>query len=90
MAILRIGSNILITLVLGLLLARWTTTLPYEFPWLTAGIAAAMRVLGIDTVENADDTETLGLLVIIVACVFIAAVAVTLANLLLRRRRHSR
>ncbi|MBB4007291.1 hypothetical protein [Allorhizobium taibaishanense] len=86
---MKTSANILITLISGLLLARLVSTLPYELSWLPAGITSVMRLLGIDTGENADDIETIGLLVIIVACILVAAVAVTLANLLLRRRRHS-
>ncbi|WP_181321792.1 hypothetical protein [Trinickia symbiotica] len=44
-----------------------------------------MRKLGIDTVENADDIETIGLLVIIVASFIVAAVLVWALNRLLRR-----
>ncbi|MGV2129974.1 hypothetical protein [Agrobacterium vitis] len=59
---MKTSANIPITLILGLLLARFVSTLPYESPCLPAGIASVMRLAGIDTVENADDIETIGLL----------------------------
>ncbi|PMS23061.1 hypothetical protein C0Z18_02240 [Trinickia dabaoshanensis] len=83
----RYGVNIIATLVLGLLLSRWIDGLPYEFPVLPASIAFVMRALGMDTIRNADDIETVGLLVIIAASMLVAAVLVWLANIALRRWR---
>lgn len=83
----RYGANIIATLAIGFVLSRWIDGLPYEFPVLPASISFVMRAFGVDTIKNADDIETVGLLVIIAASVLVAAVLVWLANIVLRRRR---
>lgn len=83
----RYSANIIATLVIGVLLSRWIDSLPYEFSPLPASIAFVMRALGVDTIKNADDIETVGLLVIIAASMLVAAVLVWLANIALRRWR---
>lgn len=77
---LRYSANVLATFVLGALLSHWISNLPYEFSPLPKSIALVMRALGIDTVKNADDVEIIGLLVIIVFSMMIAATLVWLAN----------
>ncbi|PMS36879.1 hypothetical protein B0G57_10541 [Trinickia symbiotica] len=85
MKLVRYSANVLVTIVIGGVLSRYVSGLPYEFPPLPASIAFVMRKLGIDTVKNADDVETIGLLVIIVASFIVAAVLVWALNRLLRR-----
>jgi hypothetical protein len=84
MKIVRYGTNVLATLAIGFLLSRYISNLPYEFPPLPASIAFAMRALHIDTVKNADDIETIGLVIIIVASLIVAALLVWALNRLLR------
>lgn len=79
------STNLIATLILGLLLSRWIANLPYEFPPLPGTIAFCMRVLNIDTIDHADDIEAVGLLLIIVASVGIAALPVWLAKKSLHR-----
>ncbi|MFX1673676.1 hypothetical protein PWR63_15650 [Paraburkholderia sp. A2WS-5] len=85
----RYSANIITTLVLGFLLSRWIVSLPCEFSPLSASIAFVMHAFGVDTVKNADDIETTGLLVIIAAAMIVAALLVWLANVALRRWRAS-
>lgn len=47
-----------------------------------------MRKAGIDRVKNADDIETIGLLVSIAVSLIVAALLVWALNLLLHRRQH--
>ncbi|TAM55031.1 MAG: hypothetical protein EPN57_03150 [Paraburkholderia sp.] len=86
MKIVRYGTNGLATLAIGFLLSRYVSNLPYDFPPLPASIAFAMRALHIDTVKNADDIETIGLVIIIVASLIVAALLVWALNRLLRHR----
>lgn len=90
MKAVRYGVNALATIVIGFLLSRFISNLPYDFPPLPGAIAFVMRKLGIDTVQNADDIETIGLLVIIALSVVVAAVIVWLANVSFRRWRLAR
>jgi hypothetical protein len=90
MKLARYGLNVLATIVIGYVLSRYVNSLPYEFPPLPASIAFIMRTLGIDTIRNADDIETIGLLVIIALSLVAAAVIVWLANVLFRRWRVAR
>ncbi|MCM2451802.1 hypothetical protein [Agrobacterium vitis] len=90
MKMVHYSINDFVTLLLGLLLARWISGLPYEFPILPASIASVMRLFGMDTIENADDIETIGLLVIIIASVIVMAIPVAAANLAWRRWRNVR
>ena len=50
----RYGLNILATLILGTLLARWFVRLPIETP-IPAAIESALAFLGVDTIAHADD-----------------------------------
>jgi hypothetical protein len=84
---LRYVINLVATLIIGFLLSRWIDSAPYEFAQLPASIARVMRAFGVDTIRNADDIETVGLLVIIAASMIAAALVVWLANLALSRRR---
>ncbi len=90
MKVVRYGVNALAIVVIGFVLSRVISNLPYEFPPLPASIAFVMRRLGVDTVTNADDIETIGLLVIIALSVVIAAVIVWLVNVFFRRWRLAR
>lgn len=90
MKVVRYGVNALAVVVIGFVISRVVSNLPYEFPPLPAFIAFAMRRLGIDTVTNADDIETIGLLVIMALSLVVAAVIVWLGNVLLRRWRLAR
>jgi glucose uptake protein GlcU len=90
MKIVRYGVNALAVVVIGFVLSRFASHLPYEFPPLPALIAFVMRRLGIDTVTNADDIETIGLLLIIALSLVVAAVIVWLANVSFRRWRVAR
>ncbi|BCH60264.1 hypothetical protein RvVAR0630_28880 [Agrobacterium vitis] len=90
MKMVHYSINAFVTLLLGLLLARWISGLPYEFSLLPGLIASAIRLFGMDTIENADDIETIGLLVIIVASVMVMAIPVAAANLIWRRWRNVR
>ena len=85
MKFIRYGVNALATVVIGFALSRYVASLPYEFPPLPAFVAIVMRTLGVDTVKNADDIETVGLLVIIALSLVAAALPVWLLNLLFRR-----
>jgi len=85
MKAVRYGANGLATLVIGFLLSRYISNLPYEFPPLPASIAFVMRALHIDTVKNADDIETIGLISIIVVSLIVAALLVWALNRLIRR-----
>jgi hypothetical protein len=85
MKLVRYGANVLATLVIGVLLSRYVNGLPYEFAPLPASIAFVMRKAGIDTVKNADDIETMGLLVIIGLSLVVAALLVWALNRALRR-----
>lgn len=87
MKLIRYGSNVVATLVIGVLLSRYISNLPYEFPLLPASIADVMRKAGIDTVKNGDDIETIGLLVIIAVSLVFAALLVWMLNVVLRRWR---
>ena len=92
MKVVRYGANTLAVIVIGFFVSRAMSHLPYDFPPLPASIALVMRRLGIDTISNADDIETIGLLVIIALSVFAAAMIVWLANVSFRRwwlARHS-
>jgi hypothetical protein len=90
MKVVRYGVNALAVVVIGFVLSRVVSNLPYEFPPLPAFIAFVMRRLGIDTVTNADDIETIGLLVIIALSLVLAAAIVWLANVSFRRWRVAR
>jgi hypothetical protein len=90
MKLVRYGANMLATVVIGFALSRFIASLPYEFPPLPASIALVMRKLGVDTVNNADDIETVGLLVIIVLSLAAAGLIVWLLNLAVHRWRLSR
>jgi len=72
--------NLVATAVVGLLLARWISVLPYEFSPLPSAIASAMRLFGADPIDNAEDIETIGLLLIIAASIAAMAVFVAIAN----------
>ncbi len=85
MRLVRYGVNILATILIGVLLSRYVSRLPFEFPALPASIAFVMRKAGIDTIKNADDIETIGLLVIIAASLIVSALLVWALNLLFRR-----
>jgi len=89
MRFVRYGANVLATVLIGLGLSRWIDSLPYEFPRLPASIAFVMRALGVDTIRNADDIETIGLLVIVAFSMIVAALLVWLANIALRHRHTS-
>ncbi|AJY28791.1 hypothetical protein BTM_2736 [Burkholderia thailandensis 34] len=80
MKVVRYSLNVLATLAIGYGLSRWIDQLPYEFPPLPAAITAVMRMFGVDTIAHADDIEAIGLLVIIVASLIVAALLVWLAN----------
>ena len=80
MKLVRCGANVLATLVIGVLLSRYINSLPYEFAPLPASIAYVMRSAGMDTIKNADDIETLGLLVIITLSLGVAALLVWALN----------
>lgn len=74
---LRYCVNIIATLVLGDLLARWFANLPYDFDEvLPRSIMFVMRALGIDTINNADDIEIIGLLVIFLVSILVSALFV--------------
>jgi hypothetical protein len=90
MKLVRYGANMLATVVIGFALSRFIASLPYEFPPLPALIALVMRRLGVDTVNNADDIETVGLLVIIVLSLAAAALIVWVLNLAFHRWRLAR
>jgi len=85
MKLLRYSANVLATLAIGVLLSRYISSLPYEFAPLPASIAFVMRKAGIDTIKNADDVETIGLLVIIALSLVVAALLVWTLNRVLRR-----
>lgn len=85
MKAVRYGVNALATIVIGFLLSRFISNLPYDFPPLPGSIAFVMRKLGIDTVQNADDIETMGLLIIIGVSLIVAALLVWLCNVIVRR-----
>lgn len=82
---LRYSINIIATLALGLLLARWISVIPYEFSPLPSTIAAIMRLFGADPIDHAEDIETIGLLVIIAGSIAAMAVVVTIADFAWRR-----
>ena len=90
MKAVRYGVNALATIVIGFLLSRFINDLPYDFPPLPGSIVFVMRKLGIDTVQNADDVETIRLLVIIALSLVIAAAIVRLANVSFRHWRLAR
>ncbi|EDT39425.1 hypothetical protein [Burkholderia ambifaria] len=84
MTLARYGLNILATLVLGTLLARWFVHLPIETP-IPAAIGAAMAFFGVDTIAHADDVEGIGLLLVLAVCVVVAGLVVWGINRVVRR-----
>lgn len=78
-------SSGLLTIVIGFVLSWYAANLPYEFAPLPASIAFVMRKFDIDTVANADDIETIGLLVIIMLSLIVAALLVWPAHSMVRR-----
>ena len=87
MKLVRYTANVVATVVLGFLISRWIATLPYEFPALPASIRSMLNAFGVDTVANADDIETIGLLVIIIVSMVGAGALVWLLNRILCSRR---
>ncbi|MEK6353289.1 MAG: hypothetical protein V4796_14140 [Burkholderia cenocepacia] len=80
----RYGLNILATVILGTLLARWFVRLPIETP-IPAAIESAMAFFGVDTIAHADEVEGIGLLLVLAVCLVVAGLAVWGVNRVIRR-----
>lgn len=81
----RYAINILATLILGTLLARWFVRLPIETP-IPAAIESAMAFFGVDTLAHADDVDGIGLALVLAVCLVVAGLAVWGVNRLVRRQ----
>jgi hypothetical protein len=86
----RYALNIVATVVLGDLLARYVANLPVEWPWLTGSIAYVLHALNLVQYDNPDDMFDLAGLVILFACLIIAGAAVWLLNIAARHYRQNR
>ena len=80
----RYGLNILATLILGTLLARWFVRLPIETP-IPAAIESALAFLGVDTIAHADDIEAIGLLLVLAVWLVVVGLVVWGVNRIVRR-----
>lgn len=85
MKVTRYALNILATLILGTLLARWFVRLPIE-THIPAAIESAMAFFGVDTIAHADDVEGIGLLLVLAVCLVVAGLAVWRVNRVVRRQ----
>jgi K+ transporter len=80
----RYGLNILATLILGTLLARWFVHLPIETR-IPVAIESALAFFGVDTIALADDIDGIGLLLVLAVCLVVAGLAVWGVNRVVRR-----
>jgi hypothetical protein len=87
MKILRYVSNVFLTLVLAVLLARYVANLPYEWPWLTGSIRWVLRVFNARTYDNPDDMFDLASIVIFFASLAVVGLVVWAVNVGARRYR---
>ncbi|MFM0359849.1 hypothetical protein [Paraburkholderia sediminicola] len=89
MKLARYISNVAVTLLLGVLLARYVANLPVEWPWLTGSIRFVLHLFAIRSYDNPDDMFDLAGVVIFFACLLVAALAVWLVNIGARRYRRT-
>lgn len=75
----RVAVYVVVTVVLGDLLARYIAGLPYEMTPLTDAIQSVLRALGLRQLDNVDDMETLTLIFILLASIASTAVVIWLA-----------
>lgn len=75
----RIALYFVVTVVLGDLLARYITGLPYEISPLTDSIQFVLRAVGLQRLDNVDDMETLTLVFILLASIVATGLILLLA-----------
>ena len=80
MKIARYISNVAVTLLLGVLLARYVANLPVEWPWLTGSIRFVLHLFGIRSYDSPDDMFDLAGVVIFFASLVVVGLAVWAFN----------
>jgi hypothetical protein len=80
MRVLRYGFNVMVTLVMGTLLARYVANLPVEWPWLTGSIRFVLGLFNVHAYDNPDDMFDLASVVIFFVCVIIVGLVVWAVN----------
>lgn len=66
---LRLAAGLVLSVFLGRTLARYLFALPVEAAWFTGTIQATLRAAGRFDLTDADDVQTIGSAVLLIACI---------------------